>query len=211
MTSKRQVHIVDDDPKVRDSLSLLLSTAGISCQSYASAEEFLAAENGAGCRCVILDNQLTGASGLSLLKGIVTSSGQPSVIMITGYGDVPTAVAAMRAGAFHFIEKPFDAKSLLAVVEEALARADRAQDSHSELQELKDRYASLTKREQEILGLLVEGLSARLIGARLAISSRTVEHHRASIMQKMKAKTISHLVRMSLKIGDAQARPQSVN
>jgi FixJ family two-component response regulator len=203
MASNRLVHIVDDDPKIRDSLSLLLSTVGIDCRSYSSAEEFLEAGGIVGYSCVILDNQLTGANGLSLLREMASGSDLPRVIMITGYGDVPTAVAAMRAGAFHFVEKPFDAASLLAIVDEALAEADRAKDNHLELREIKDRHASLTRREQEVLELLVEGMSARLIGARLSISSRTVEHHRAAILQKMKAKTVSHLVRMSLTMAGA--------
>jgi len=201
MPLRRHVYIVDDDAKVRDALSLLLSTAGIESQMFGSAEEYLAIAGLTEPGCIILDNQLPGLSGLELLKRIADATGDTAVIMITGHGDVPTAVAAMRAGALHFVEKPFDAEALLITVEEALQRTDRVRDLQSELRELRSRRALLTKREQEVLDLLVEGLPTKLIGGRLKISARTVEHHRAAVMQKMQARTISHLVRMALTDG----------
>jgi two-component system response regulator FixJ len=140
-------------------------------------------------------------SGIELLKHIVATASDTAVIMITAYGDVPTAVLAMKAGAFHFVQKPFDAEALLATVEEALSRADEARDALQEIAEFKARFALLTQREREVLALLLEGLPTKLIAHQLQISSRTAEHHRAAVVQKMQARNISHLVRMALGLG----------
>jgi two-component system response regulator FixJ len=198
---ERCVDIVDDEAKVRDSLAVLLSTAGIKSRAYASAEEYLATVPLSEPGCLILDNQLPGLSGMELLKRIADAASNTAVIMITGYGDVPTAVSAMKAGAFHFVQKPFDAEALLITVEEALARADEVCDLQAETQEFRRRCALLTQREREVLTLLVEGLPTKLIAYRLGISARTTEHHRAAVMQKMQARTISHLLRMALSLG----------
>jgi two-component system response regulator FixJ len=201
MQRERCVHIVDDEAKVRDALTVLLSTAKIEARSYASAEEYLASNQLKDPACVLLDGHLPGMSGIELLKHIVAEGADSAVIMITAYGDVPTAVLAMKAGAFHFVQKPFDAEALLATVEEALSRADEAHDILNEKEEFKARFASLTQREREVLALLLEGLPTKLIAHRLQISSRTAEHHRASVLQKMNARNISHLVRMALSFG----------
>ena len=198
---ERSVHIVDDEARVRDALTLLLSTAQIKSRSYASAEEYLASNKLEEPACVLLDNQLPGMSGLELLKHIVAAAGDTAVIMITAYGDVPTAVLAMKAGAFHFVQKPFDAEALLASVEEALSRADDARDVLQETEEFKARLTLLTQREREVLALLLEGLPTKLIADHLRISARTVEHHRAAITQKTQARNISHLMRMALSLG----------
>jgi two-component system response regulator FixJ len=136
-------------------------------------------------------------SGIELLRRIVAASADSTVIMITAYGDVPTAVLAMKAGAFHFVQKPFDAEALLATVEEALSRSDDAADAPLELKGFKARQAVLTQREREVLALLLEGLPTKLIAHQLRISSRTAEHHRAAVIQKMQARNISHLMRMA--------------
>jgi two-component system, LuxR family, response regulator FixJ len=201
MPRERCVHIIDDEEKVRDALAMLLSTAGIKSRAYASAEEYLASVPLSEPACVILDNQLPGMRGMELLKRIVDTASKTAVIMITGYGDVPTAVSAMKAGAFHFVQKPFDAEALLNIVEETLARADEVRDLQAEIQEFRARCALLTQREREVLTLLIEGLPTKLIAHRLGISARTTEHHRAAVMQKMQARTISHLVRMALNLG----------
>ncbi len=201
MTRDRCVHIVDDEAGVRDALTVLLSTAEIGCRSYSSAEEFLQSVPFTEPVCVLLDNQLPGISGIELLKRIIDSESNSAVIMITGFGDVPTAVLAMKAGAYHFVQKPFDAEALLSTVEEALARTDRGRDAQRERAELSARYALLTKREQEVLSLLLEGLNTKLIARHLGISARTIEHHRAAIMQKMDARSVSHFVRMAFNIG----------
>jgi DNA-binding NtrC family response regulator len=124
MLHERRVHIVDDEAKVRDALTLLLSTAQIESNSYGSAEEYLTSNPLKEPACILLDNQLPGMSGIELLRHVVAATRDSTVIMITAYGDVPTAVSAMKAGAFHFVQKPFDAEALLATVEEALSRSD---------------------------------------------------------------------------------------
>src|SRR5271166_4883123 len=203
MSHRRLVHIVDDEVRVRDSLVLLLSTAQIETRTYVSAEEYLASVRWDEPACVVLDNQLPGLSGIDLLKHIAEAASDTAVIMITGYADVPTAVAAMRAGAYHFVQKPIDAEALLIIVEEALARSDKILDHQAETQEFGSRCALLTQREREVFALLVEGLPTKLIAHRLGITSRTAEHHRAAVMHKMQARTISHLVRMALSFGPA--------
>jgi FixJ family two-component response regulator len=200
MPRERCVHIVDDEAKVRDALTLLLSTAQIESRCYCSAEQYLASNKLEEPACVLLDNQLPGMSGLELLKHIVATS-DSAVIMITAYGDVPTAVLAMKAGAFHFVQKPFDAEALLTTVEEALSRAVEARDVQQETEEFRARITLLTQREREVLALLLEGLPTKLIAHRLQISARTAEHHRAAIMQKMQARNISHLMRITLSLG----------
>jgi len=197
MLNERCVHIVDDEAKVRDALSLLLSTAQIESRSYGSAEEYLTLNPLAEPVCILLDNQLPGMSGIELLRHVVAASRDSTVIMITAYGDVPTAVLAMRAGAFHFVQKPFDAEALLTTVEEALSRSDEADDPPLEMKGFKARQALLTQREREVLALLLEGLPTKLIAHHLRISSRTAEHHRAAVIQKMQARNISHLMRMA--------------
>jgi len=203
MSDRRLVHIVDDEARVRDALALLLSTAQIESRTYASAEEYLASVRWDEPACVVLDNQLPGLSGIELLKRIAEAASDTAVILITSYADVPTAVSAMRAGAFHFVEKPIDAESLLLTVEEALARTEEARDLHAHAQEFRNRRASLTEREREVFGLLVEGTATKVIAHRLGITRRTAEHHRAAVMHKMQARTISHLVRMALSLGPA--------
>ncbi len=201
MPRERCVHIVDDEANVRDALTVLLSTAQIESRSYGSAEEYLTSNQLTNPACVLLDNQLPGMSGIELLKRIVDSASDSNVVMITGYGDIPTAVLAMKAGAFHFVQKPFDAEALLSIVEEALSRDDESRDVQAQIQEFRTRCALLTQREREVMTLLVEGLPTKLIAGNLGISTRTIEHHRAAIMQKTQARNISHLVRMTLSIG----------
>jgi two-component system, LuxR family, response regulator FixJ len=198
MPRERCVHIVDDEARVRDALTLLLSTAQIESRCYCSAEEYLSSNRLEEPACVLLDNQLPGLSGLELLKHIVAAASDSAVIMITAYGDVPSAVLAMKAGAFHFVQKPFDAEALLTTVAEALSRADEARDVLQETEEFKARLTLLTQREREVLALLLEGAPTKLIAHRLQISARTVEHHRAAIMQKTQARNISHLLRKTL-------------
>ena len=205
MADRRRVHIVDDEAKVRDSLALLMSTAGIDAKTYASAEAFLEAVPEGAAACVILDNQLPGMGGLDLIRHFASQPAGPAIIMITGYADVPTAVAAMKLGAFHFVQKPFDAEALLLTVEEALASADEVFDRQAEILEFERRRTALTLREQEVFALLVDGLPNKLIAHRLSITTRTAEHHRAAVMQKMQARTISHLVRMALRLGGPAA------
>jgi FixJ family two-component response regulator len=197
MLHERCVHIVDDEAEVRDALTLLLSTAQIESRSYGSAEDYMTSNPLKDPACLLLDNQLPGMSGIELLRRIVAATTDSTIIMITAYGDVPTAVLAMKAGAFHFVQKPFDAEALLVTVEEALSRSDEAGDVRLEIKGFKARQALLTQREREVLALLLEGLPTKIIAHQLRISSRTAEHHRAAVIQKMQARNISHLMRMA--------------
>ena len=198
MSREQQVLIVDDDAQLRDSVSVLLATANIAVKGYATAEHFLEAESPQGAACVLLDVRLPGMSGIELLNRLKDQGSRHIVVMITGHGDVPMAVAAMRAGAFHFAEKPFDPDALLHIVIEALARLERVVDTLQQSRENAHRYESLSAREKQVLDLLVEGRPSKLIAYDLGISTRTAEHHRSAVMKKMAAQSLSHLVRMAL-------------
>ena len=211
MLHERRVHIVDDEAKVRDALTLLLSTAQIESNSYDSAEEYLTSNPLKEPACILLDNQLPGMSGIELLRHVVAATRDSTVIMITAYGDVPTAVSAMKAGAFHFVQKPFDAEALLATVEEALSRSDEAGDAPLEMKGFKARQALLTQREREVLALLLDGLPTKLIADQLRISSRTAEHHRAAVIQKMQARNISDLMRMAFSARNLKGSERALN
>src|ERR1700679_3453617 len=177
MLHERGVHIIDDEAKVRDALTLLLSTAQIESRSYGSAEEYLTAKPLKDPACLLLDNRLPGITGIELLKRIVAVTTDSTVIMITAYGDVPTAVLAMKAGAFHFVQKPFDAEALLMTVEGALSCSDEAGGAPLEMKEFKARQVLVTQREREVLTLLLEGLPTKLIGHEVRVSSRAAAHH----------------------------------
>jgi FixJ family two-component response regulator len=194
----RRVFLVDDEAEIRDALALLLSTAGIDTEEYASAEGFWENAPLDEAYCVVLDNQLPGMSGVDLLARIVERSKGAAVIMMTGHGDIPTAVRAMKLGAYHFTEKPFEAESLLGVIEEALARAERQSEDDLEAARFRERRATLTEREVEVFDLLVEGCPTKTIAARLDITVRTAEHHRAAVMRKLEAKSIAALMRFAL-------------
>jgi two-component system response regulator FixJ len=184
----------------RDSLTLLLSTANVAAEAFSTAEAFLEAVNLREPACVLLDLRLPGMHGLELLKRLTDAGDHMAVVIITGHGDVPMAVSAMRLGAFHFVEKPFDPEALLAIVYEALARIDKVADQQAQKREALEQYSLLTPREREVLELLVEGLPSKLVAYRLGISTRTAEHHRSAVMKKMKARTLSHLVRMAIEL-----------
>jgi FixJ family two-component response regulator len=198
MTANRFVYVVDDEAEIRDALSLLLSTAGVETEEYASAEGFWENAPHDAPYCVILDNRLPGLSGMELLARIVERSKAATVIMMTGHGDIPTAVAAMKLGAYHFTEKPFDAETLLGVVEDALSRGERQSDQQAETARFRERRASLTERETEVFALLLEGCPSKTIAARLDITVRTAEHHRAAVLRKFDAKSLSALLRIAL-------------
>jgi two-component system response regulator FixJ len=200
MLPERYVLIIDDEAPVRDALRALLSTAEIESSCYRSAEEFLESSRLTEGACILLDNKLPGMSGLELLKHVVGAASNSRVIMITGHGDVPTAVSAMKAGAFNFVEKPFDAEALLLSIEEAFSCAAKVRNADKDIDEIRARYMVLTNREQDVFALLLEGLPTKVISNRLGISTRTTEHHRAAVMQKMQARNIADLVRMALRV-----------
>ena len=198
--TKPPVYIVDDEPEIRGALALLLSTLGVETEEYASAEEFFENAPFDQPYCVLLDNKLPGLSGIELLSRLVERSRAACVIMMTGHGDVPTAVKAMRLGAYHFVEKPFDPEALLSVVEEALGRSERQAELDVEALTYRDRRATLTEREAEVFALLLEGLPSKAIAARLDITTRTAEHHRAAVLRKFEAKSLSALLRVALSL-----------
>jgi two-component system, LuxR family, response regulator FixJ len=193
------VHIIDDDDALRESLTFLLRTASIDVQSYSSASAFLdslpAAEN---LSCVITDVRMPGMSGIDLLKRLKELKISVPVIVITGHGDVPLAVEAMRSGAMDFLEKPFDDEVLLASVR--TARQQRAGDAKRGMERaaIESRLAVLSKRERDVLAGLVAGHANKQIAFDLGISPRTVEIYRANLMDKMQAGSLSDLVRMAL-------------
>jgi FixJ family two-component response regulator len=196
------VFIVDDEPEIREALALALSTAGLATEEYASAEGFWENAPHGEPYCVILDNRLPGMSGLDLLPRLLERSKQATVIMMTGHGDIPTAVRAMKLGAYHFVEKPFDAECLLAAVEEALSRTERESELYVEAARFRERRASLTEREAEVFELLLEGCPTKTVATRLDITLRTAEHHRGAVLRKFDAKSISALMRMALSRND---------
>jgi two-component system response regulator FixJ len=186
----------------------LLSTANLQTTGFASAEEFLQSKEALQPACVLLDVRLPGMSGIEMLNHLNDIGSRHVVVMITGHGDIPMAVAAMRAGAFHFAEKPFDPDAFLSLVCEALQRVERLVDTLEQSRDHAERYEALSPREKQVLNLLVEGRPSKLIAYDLGISTRTAEHHRSAVMKKMGAKSLSHLVRMALDLRSVtQAQP----
>jgi two-component system response regulator FixJ len=193
------VHVIDDEGAVRDSLSLLLNLNGYDARAYDSAAAFLAAGSGHDplSGCVVTDVRMPGIDGVELLARLKASGAALPVIVMTGHGDIPLAVEAMKGGAADFLEKPFEAGALLAAVRAALASGDGG-PAAAAARQVRQKLATLTPRETEILAELVAGRQNRAIAEHLSISVRTVEVHRASIMAKMDAGNVSKLLRMVL-------------
>src|SRR5215510_12773789 len=194
------VFLVDDEPAVLDGLRLMLSTFGYACRTYGSAEDFLAAVPPGSNGCLIADIRLPGMSGLDLQKELALRGYQIPVIFITAHGDIRMAVAAVKAGAVNFLEKPIDDALLVDSLRQAFIREDTERAARSRAHELAARLHRLTLREKEVMALVIEGFSNAAIGDRLGISPRTVEHYRASVMEKMQARNLSDLVRTSMLI-----------
>jgi two-component system, LuxR family, response regulator FixJ len=195
------VHVIDDDEALRESLTFLLQTARIGVESYASAGAFLEALPGKQPSCVITDVRMPGMTGIDLLRRLRELKIDVPVIVITGHGDVPLAVEAMKVGAIDFLEKPFDDEILLASVRAALKRQDGETRRNSERAEIEGRLATLSNRERDVLSGLVAGRANKQIAYDLGISPRTVEIYRANLMNKMQAGSLSDLVRMALIAG----------
>ncbi|MGZ3349807.1 MAG: response regulator transcription factor [Xanthobacteraceae bacterium] len=190
------VFVVDDDVSVRESLELLILSAGWQPETFASAEDFLARSRIEGPSCVVLDVTLPDINGLDLQKRIVDRADMP-IIFITGYGDVPTTVQAMRAGAVEFLTKPFGDDVLQSAIRQAIERSRSALAHEAELRPLRECLASLTPREREIMALVVSGLLNKQIAAELGISEITVKAHRGRVMRKMRVDSLADLVRVA--------------
>ena len=196
MTDNHVVHIVDDDEAVRQSLAFMLSSAGLAVRVYESASAFLAGLDTIQDGCLVTDIRMPDMTGIDLLRRIRAKARSLPAIVITGHGDVPLAVEAMKAGAIDFIEKPFDEEAILNAVKTALERAEGAPDG--DLAAIAARLQTLSERERQVLEGLVAGHPNKVIAATLGISPRTVEVYRANLMTKMEAKSLSELIRMAI-------------
>jgi FixJ family two-component response regulator len=194
------VFVVDDDVSVRESLELLIKTAGWRPETFASAQDFLSVPPPTVPCCLVLDVTLPGLSGLELQRQLVDRADMP-IIFITGHGDVPMSVQAMKAGAVEFLTKPFKDDVLLAAIRGAIERSGVALRHDSEMRELRAVYASLTPREREVMALVVYGLLNKQVGGELGISEITVKAHRGQVMRKMKADSLPDLVSMAARLG----------
>jgi two-component system response regulator FixJ len=198
MSTESIVHVIDDDSAMRQSMEFLLRTVNIRAQTYESAADFLKSLPRSGTGCIITDVRMPGMSGLELLRKLKELEVALPVIVITGHGDVPLAVEAMKSGASDFIEKPFDDEALLASVRAALKVQDGQAEQQAARTAIAERVASLSARERQVLEGLVAGLPNKTIAFDLGISPRTVEIYRANVMTKMAATSLSELVRMAL-------------
>ena len=196
------VFIVDDDQRMRESLQGLLDSIEIPTMAFGSASEYIAAEKPDAVSCLLLDVNLPDLSGLELQERLAQAN-HPPIIFITGHGDIPSSVKAMKAGAIDFLPKPFHQQDLLRAIREAFARADKARKERGEIAVLEGHYARLTPREREVLPLITGGLLNKQAAAELGIAEITCQVHRGQIMRKMEAGSLADLVRMASKLGIA--------
>jgi FixJ family two-component response regulator len=209
--AKPIVFVVDDDLSVRESLELLIHNEGWQPETFVSAQEFLDRPRTFVPSCLLLDISLPGLNGLELQKRIAVERTDMPIIFITGYGDVPKSVQAMKAGAVEFLTKPFNHEELLTAIQQALERSRITLAQVTEMQVLRDRYASLTPREREVMALVVSGLLNKQVGGELGISESTVKAHRGQVMQKMKANSVADLVKMTGRLHHSAAVKRSIS
>ena len=195
------VFVVDDDASMRESLRNLIRSVGLRAELFASAQEFLRSKHSDAPSCLVLDVRLPGLSGLDLQRRTAEAGLEIPIIFISGHGDIPMTVRAMKAGAVEFLTKPFRDQDLLDAIQQALERDRKARDQRAEIEELRDRFASLTSRERDVMARVVAGLLNKQIGAELGTSETTVKIHRHQVMEKMGAGSLPELVRMADRLG----------
>jgi FixJ family two-component response regulator len=205
------VFVVDDDISVRESLELLLRHEGLSVETFVAAQEFLSRSRPDMPSCLVLDYSLPGLNGLELQKRIAVERHEMPIIFVTGHGDIPMTVQAMKAGAVEFLTKPFSDEALLKAIRNALERSKALLERDTEIRALKNRYARLTAREREVLALVVCGLPNKQVGGELGISEITVKAHRGSMMRKMKADSLAELVNIATRLRLPRPHPSALS
>ena len=200
-TDHATVFVIDDDGRMRAAMQRLLKSVGLSSEVFATPQEFLRRKLADGPTCLVLDVRLPGMSGLDVQRKLAEAGEQIPIIFITGHGDIPMTVKAMKSGAVEFLTKPFRDQDLLDAIQQALERDGRTRQQQHEIEELKERYETLTMREREVMGLLVSGMLTKQIASRLGTSEITAQVHRGQVMRKMHANSPVELGRMSEKLG----------
>jgi len=196
--AKATVFVVDDDQAMRNSLKWLIESVGVSVESFSSADDFLVQYQPGRAGCLVLDVRMPGMSGLELLEHLAERNVHIPAVIITGHGDVPMAVRAMKSGAIDFIEKPFNDEALLDAIRRAIVFEEQQRSLHSENVQIQERLSHLTPREHEVMAMVTEGKSNKEIANTLGVSAKTIEAHRARVMEKMQAGSLAELVRMAL-------------
>jgi len=207
MTSASVVFVVDDDPSVQASLKFLVSTVGLQVESFDSAEAFLNKKPPDGPSCLVLDVRLRGMSGLDLQRELAARDLRIPIVFITGHGDIPMSVRAMKAGAVEFLSKPFRDQDLLDAIRAALERDRARRDQEKEVTELQQRFESLTLRQREVTAMVVSGFLNKQIADELGTAENTVKVHRSRAMEKMRAKSLADLIKMIEKVKAPLQRP----
>jgi two-component system response regulator FixJ len=201
MSGRGKVYVIDDDEAMRDSLDFLLSSADFQVTLFESAHHFLDAVSGVGFGCIVSDVRMPGIDGIELLKRLKASHSTLPVVIMTGHGDVPLAVEAMKLGAVDFLEKPFEDDRLIGMIDAALRRAESSAQSEAVTADIAARIATLSPRERQVMDGLIAGLSNKMIARNYDISPRTIEVYRANVMTKMQAGSLSELVRLAMRAG----------